>query len=251
MLFAGDSAHLPDIPDRSVDFVVTDPPYFDSIHYSELSNFFYVWLSVLVNHTYFKAEHVPTEQEAIVNTNMNKGEKEYTDLLISVFRESERVLKDEGKLIFTFHHAKWCAWWAVLTAILESGFQVSDYFSVKSEYKVNPHIRNKQSLDMDLVLVCQKRIIKSNGLSIIPRDIWNRVIANLSSELSENNDNILFLHFMGELLRTASATTDDIHLDYNWFSGTLNHFDDFLKNIDRVEKNGNNKTGKFKQLSLI
>ncbi|MCS6863137.1 MAG: hypothetical protein NZT92_22755 [Abditibacteriales bacterium] len=72
-------------------------------------------------------------------------------MLTSVFRECARVLKDEGRLIFTFHHTKWRAWWTVLSAIAESGFRVADSFPVMSEYKVNPHVRNKQALDMDLV----------------------------------------------------------------------------------------------------
>ncbi len=251
MLFSGDSAHLPDIPDNSVDFVITDPPYLDSIHYSELSNFFYVWLSVLVDHPYFKAGHVPTEQEAIVNTNMNKGEKEYTDLLLSVFKESERVLKNEGKLIFTFHHTKWQAWWTVLTAIVETGFRVADYFPVMSEYKVNPHIRNKQALDMDLVLVCQKRNIEFEPLSLIPTEVLERAMNDLSSEVSDNSDNKLFLHFMGELLKTASSAPRDKRVDYNWFAEALTHFDDFLINIDRTEKEANKDTIKVQQLRLL
>jgi putative DNA methylase len=105
-LICGDSSDLSSVPDNSVDFVITDPPYFDSIHYSELSNFFYVWLKSLVNHPCFDAEHVPTEQEAIGNIGMDKGEKEYQALLASVFKEGKRVLKHEGKLIFTFHHTQ-------------------------------------------------------------------------------------------------------------------------------------------------
>jgi putative DNA methylase len=42
MVLNGDSSTLP-IPDASVDAVITDPPYFDFVHYSELSDFF--WLS--------------------------------------------------------------------------------------------------------------------------------------------------------------------------------------------------------------
>jgi putative DNA methylase len=118
LLLCGDSSHLPAVPDKSVDFVMTDPPYFDNIHYSELSNFFYVWLSMLnKQHPYFRTDHVPTEKEAIVNEGMDKGEEDYQHLLASVFRECQRVLKDEGRLIFTFHHTKWRAWWTVLSAI--------------------------------------------------------------------------------------------------------------------------------------
>lgn len=86
LLLCGDSSRLPAIPDESVDFVITDPPYFDNVHYSELSNFFYVWLNRLVDHPYFAAEHVPTAAEAIVNGGMAKGEQEYQDLLAAVFK---------------------------------------------------------------------------------------------------------------------------------------------------------------------
>lgn len=232
-LLCGDSAHLPSIPEHSVDFVITDPPYFDSIHYSELSNFFYVWLSCLIDHQYFAAKRVPTEQEAIVNKGMDKGEEDYQELLSSVFKESGRALKNDGKLIFTFHHTKWRAWWTMLTAIIESGFRVVDFFPVMSEYKVNPHIRNKQSLDMDLVLVCQKRGKPFESLSLPPEEVLKRAFDDLSSTVSENNDNKLFLYFMGELLRTASSIQDNEKVNYSWFAEALTHFDAFLANIDR------------------
>lgn len=226
MLLCGNSSSLPSIPDKSVDFIVTDPPYFDSVHYSELSNFFYVWLAELVDHPYFTAEHVPTDDEAIVNDKMEKGEQEYQQLLMNVFSEGYRALKDNGKLIFTFHHTKWKAWWTVLNAVIGSGFRVIDSFPVMSEYKVNPHIRNKQSLDMDLVLVCEKSSIPSTPLSLDPGDILRRAEDDFGKELSPT-ENKLFLHFMGELLRTASASNEKV--TYEWFYNSLIYFDLFLK----------------------
>ncbi|NUM47222.1 MAG: DUF1156 domain-containing protein [Anaerolineales bacterium] len=231
LLFCGDSSSLPEIPDESVDFVITDPPYFDSIHYSELSNFFYVWLASLIDHPSFTQEHVPTEEEAIVNNGMDKGEAEYQNLLMSVFKESGRTLKKDGKLIFTFHHTKWRAWWTVLNAILGSGFRVIDSFPVLSEYKVNPHIRNKQSLDMDLVLVCQKQALPFEPLSQAPLDILARAARSLPPNNIHATNNKLFLHFMGELLRTASSLKGDGDLSYAWFENALLHFDDFLAKI--------------------
>lgn len=44
LVLNGDGARLP-VPDKSVDAVITDPPYFDFVHYSELSDFFYAWLA--------------------------------------------------------------------------------------------------------------------------------------------------------------------------------------------------------------
>ncbi len=249
-LLCGDSSHLPAIPDRAVDLVITDPPYFDSIHYSELSNFFYVWLRALVDHPYFAAEHVPTQQEAIVNDGMAKGEQEYQRLLAAVFRECGRVLKDDGRLIFTFHHTKWRAWWTVLQALIAGGFRVVDSFPVMSEYKVNPHIRNKQALDMDLVLVCQKAAQPGAPLSLAPTDILQRATADLPVDTSNGGESRLFLYFMGELLKTASASHDE-PVNYAWFADALTHFDDFRANVEREQAAQQYATPKIYQLRLF
>lgn len=47
----GDSSKLP-VPAGTVDAVVTDPPYFDFVHYSELSDFFFAWLSPALRNRY-------------------------------------------------------------------------------------------------------------------------------------------------------------------------------------------------------
>ncbi|RLC14343.1 MAG: hypothetical protein DRI57_14625 [Deltaproteobacteria bacterium] len=241
LLLCGDASEMPSVPDGTVDFVITDPPYFDSIHYSELSNFFYVWLKSLADHPCFTSNHVPTDQEAIVNKAMDKGELEYKNLLSAVFRECERVLKPDGKLIFTFHHTKWRAWWTVLSAIVESGFHVRDYFPVMSEYKVNPHIRNKQALDTDLVLVCQKKHMRSEPLAHKPEEILQNMLNRLDTDVSDLSENRLLLHYMGQLLKTASSIQSDEALNYDWFSEALTHFDAFGANIEpRPQKKPDN-----------
>lgn len=251
LLFCGDSANLAQVPDKSVDFVITDPPYYDSIHYSELSNFFYVWIKSIIQYRYFAAEHVPVDEEAIVNSAMEKGEKEYQELLTAVFKEGNRVLSDQGKLIFTFHHTKWKAWWTVLMAIVNSGYKVIDSFPVMSEYKVNPHIRNKQSMDMDLVLVCQKRGFSTEILSQTPREILLRALESVGTRSNGVNENRLFLHFMGELLRTASSASEEV--EFEWFEDVLLHFDDFKDEVGLLKLNGETKQDSinFRQLSLI
>ncbi len=231
LLLCGDSSQLPAIPDKSVDFVITDPPYFDNIHYSELSNFFYVWLSCLVDHPYFSADNVSTEQEAIVNKGMDKSEESYQRLLTSVFQECGRVLKDEGQLVFTFHHSKWQAWWTILSAVAESGFCVTDSFPVMSEYKVNPHIREKQALDMDLVLVCQKRSASSQLPSPSLDESLQRATRSLLIESYSGSKNGLFLHFVGKLLKTASVAWELTDVNYEWFAQALSRFDDLIADI--------------------
>ena len=49
MVLNGDSSSLA-LPDASVDAVITDPPYFDFVHYSELSDFFFAWLALCLHY---------------------------------------------------------------------------------------------------------------------------------------------------------------------------------------------------------
>lgn len=250
LLLCSDSSDLPSIPNETVDYVITDPPYFDSIHYSELSNFFYIWLSSILKDPHFVLENVPTAEEAIVNNGMDKGENEYQQLLMSVFTECNRTLKKKGLLIFTFHHTKWRAWWTVLNAIIGSGFRVIDTFPVLSEYKVNPHIRNKQSLDMDLVLICQKRSIPFDPLSKTPMDILERAASSLPDDALNSTNNKLFLYFMGELLITASSNGHG-DLTYEWFENILRHFDDFLTKVRQSVPTVVYRTHSYEQLRLM
>ncbi|MBM3145411.1 MAG: DUF1156 domain-containing protein [Chloroflexi bacterium] len=96
-------------------------------------------------------------------------------------------------------------------------------------FKVNPHIRNKQSLDMDLVLVCQKRTESALRFSTDPQAIIRRA---MNFQIVDNNPNRLFLYFMGELLRSASSPLDDDILGFEWFSNSLAHYDEYRANTD-------------------
>ncbi|MFW9845360.1 MAG: DNA methyltransferase, partial [Candidatus Thorarchaeota archaeon] len=148
-----------DVPSGTVDAVVTDPPYYGNVMYSELSNFFYVWLRIALQDRYghFKEELVPWEDEVIENRVQGKGEDEYLTGLTRVFSESNRVLKDDGLLVFTFHHKREKAWAAVLQAILNSGFYVTTIHPVRSEMKASTHLYDMSNIIYDMVIVCRKR----------------------------------------------------------------------------------------------
>jgi len=226
LLLCGDSAHLDALPNGSVDLVITDPPYYDNVHYSELSNFFYVWLARLTRHPCFHGELVPTEGEAVVNKGQGKDESDYLRLLTAVFRECHRVLKAEGRLIFTFHHTNPRAWWTIFSAVQQSEFRIVDFFPVQSEYRVNPHIREKQALDMDLVLICQKRAQPYTALSHAPADCLERAQQVVGHYAHNGNRNLVYLHFVGELLRSASCAGNDWTPSQEWFLSALQMFEE-------------------------
>jgi putative DNA methylase len=224
LLFCRDSSYLPELPDQSVDLVITDPPYYDNVHYSELSNFFYVWLSRLSDAPCFQSELVPHEREAVVNQGQGKDENTYLSLLTDVFRECYRVLKDEGAMYFTFHHTNPRAWWTIFVAVRQSGFRIVDFFPVQSEYKVNPHIRNKRALDMDLVLICRKQFLPFQPLAHTPADALQRA-QQVVGRYGNGARNLMYLHFVGELLRSASCAESGWEPTPEWFEEAIASFE--------------------------
>jgi adenine-specific DNA methylase len=215
LLYCSDSSNLP-IPDKSIDAVITDPPYFDNIHYSELSNFFYVWLSLFKLGQWFERDYVPFENEATVNNGMNKTEQNYLECMTSVFTECKRVLKDSGILIFTFHHANPKAWWIILQVLRKSGFFVVDYFPVRSEYKVNPHIRGKAAVDTDLVIICNNHPDSVENSAVNFEKALKRKISDVTGE------NSVHFYFIGELLKIYSHQQSKIS------------FEDFISVFEKI-----------------
>jgi len=159
LLLNQSSAHLTHIPDSSIDAVITDPPYLDNVMYSELSDFFYVWLRLALKDAYpqFKRQLVNPEDEAIKNVEQGKGTLFYQATLTSVFQECERVLKDEGLLVFTYHHGSAEAWDTLAQSLKDAGFTIVRLWPVHAEMDVGVPILGKQSVKFDTILVCRKK----------------------------------------------------------------------------------------------
>jgi putative DNA methylase len=141
------------LPDKSIDLIVTDPPFFDNVHYSELADFFYAWQSLyprgfLINST--TTRHAREVQD---------GDAErFADKLRAVFAECHRVLKDDGMLVFTYHHSRHEGWTSLVKAVYGSGFSVINAHPVKAELSVAaPKSQAKEPIQLDVIFVCRKR----------------------------------------------------------------------------------------------
>jgi putative DNA methylase len=136
LLLQGSAAAL-DLPDDSVDFVVTDPPYFDSVQYSDLAIFFHVWLRrLLPDGPSWRVDLAQSAVEPQVN-----GNSQYTAVIANIFGECHRVLrKENGRLIFTFHHWNPKGWTAVTLALRQAGFVLVNRYVVHSENPLSVHI---------------------------------------------------------------------------------------------------------------
>jgi putative DNA methylase len=141
------------LPDQSVDLVVTDPPFFDNVHYSELADFFHAWQS-LYPRGFVTAAPTTRHPREVQDTEAGQ----FAEKPGRVFRECRRVLKDDGPLVFTYHHSRPEGWSSLAQAIYGAGFSVIQAHPVKAEMSVAaPKSQAKEPIQLDVIFVCQKR----------------------------------------------------------------------------------------------
>ncbi len=165
-LSVGDSART-DLPDESVDLVITDPPFFDNVHYSQLADFFYVWLQHLLSQNDSAKSATTRSPHEVQDTDADK----FTQKLTAVFKECHRVLKSDGLLVFTYHHSRIDGWLALYQSIRESDFYICHVHPIKSEMAVAiPIQQSKIPINFDLIIVCRKNFFAnpSNQYHTIP-----------------------------------------------------------------------------------
>ena len=104
------------IPDDSVDYIFTDPPFGENIYYADLNFLVESWHGVLTN----------AAPEAIVDRFKNKGLPEYQGLMQRCFEEYRRVLKPGRWITVVFHNSRNAVWTAIQEAMLAAGFVVAD-----------------------------------------------------------------------------------------------------------------------------
>ena len=153
LVLNGDSSTLP-LPDESVDAVITDPPYFDFINYSELSDFFYAWLKTALPDDPLFAEKNSRRKGEVQNSDKNV----FSNQLQRVFSECARVMKKDATLSFSFHHSRSDGWTAIRNAIEGAGLHVVEVNPVYAELSAStPKAAAKEPISIDMMIVCSKK----------------------------------------------------------------------------------------------
>ena len=134
------------IPDNSIDYIFTDPPFGSNLDYSELSFIWEAWLKVKTNNN----------QEAIINKTQNKGLKEYQVLMESCFREFHRVLKPGRWMTVEFHNSQNSVWNAITEALLRSGFVVADVRTLDKKQGSFKQVTAASAVKQDLIISIYK-----------------------------------------------------------------------------------------------
>ena len=153
------SENLSLLPSESVDLILTDPPYFDNLSYSELSDFYLAWhqeLGIAQSPYDDKSLSAPILDNLAITRRSDETIKEYREKLQRIFKECARVLKSGGICVFTYHHKLASAWDALGTALLHSDFAVTKVLPMRGEGQGGLHTYDG-TIKWDAVLVSRKK----------------------------------------------------------------------------------------------
>lgn len=165
------SAMSPSLESESIDAVITDPPYFDSVPYADLSDFFYVWLKRSIGHLYpehFSGQLTPKKNEAIMEPSRHEGNKAkaakaYEDMMHKAFCEANRVLKPGSVMVVVYAHKTTSGWVTLIDSLRRAGFTITEAWPLDTEMGSRLRGQNSAALASSIFLVARKRTDSTVG----------------------------------------------------------------------------------------
>jgi len=191
-VLTGDAADL-SLDDDSIQAVVIDPPYYDSIIYSELSDMCYVWLKEYVGDLFpdmFSSGLTNKTDEAVANVaeynEVASGSKsksdfaaeDYEDKMAEIFQELYRVIEPGGVMTVMFTHKESSAWDTLTKSLIRSGFTVTSTHPITSEMPQRTDTRGGGSADSTLLLTGRKPVDADEKNDEATPTLWSDVRAD-------------------------------------------------------------------------
>jgi len=150
-------------PDNYFDAVFTDPPYYDNVPYSYLSDFFYVWLKRSVGDLYpelFMTPLTPKTKEIVAYSHdkggFEAGKSYFEEMLKKAFKEIARVLKPNGVATIVYTHKSTSGWETLINSLLDSGLVPTASWPIDTEMKARLRAKESAALASSIYFVCRK-----------------------------------------------------------------------------------------------
>jgi adenine-specific DNA methylase len=178
-----------DLPyeDGAVDAVITDPPYYNSVPYADLSDFFYVWLKRAVGEYFpdlFSTPTAPKTEEAVEMAGWDpdryahKDQSFFEEKLGKSFQEIHRVLKSGGIATVVYAHKTTEGWETMLNGLVDAGFVVTGSWPLHTERKARLRSAQSAALASSIYMVCRKTEREELGF-------WNDIQPQIKSRVEE------------------------------------------------------------------
>ena len=150
-------------PDNYFDAVFTDPPYYDNVPYSYLSDFFYVWLKRSIGDLYpdlFSTPLTPKSKEIVAYSHQEggfeAGKQFFEKMLSNSFKEIQRILKPYGITVIVYTHKSTFGWETLINSLLDSGLVVTASWPIDTEMKARLRAQESAALASSIYIVCRK-----------------------------------------------------------------------------------------------
>ena len=187
--------------DAGIDVICTDPPYYDAIPYSDLMDFFHVWLRRAVQgvspeiDAAFAAPLGPKwnqeasggkgDGELIDDASRFGGDREaskrsYEDGMARAFGRFHDALRPDGRLVIVFANKQPDAWETLVSALIRAGFVACGSWPIQSERQSRQRSLSSAALSSSIWLVCRRRPANA-------RPGWDAaVLAEMRSNITES-----------------------------------------------------------------
>jgi len=174
-------------PNEYFDAIFTDPPYYDNVPYSYLSDFFYVCLKRSIGEFYpelFVTPLTPKSKEIVAYSQkeggFEAGKSYFEDMLKKSFQEMYRVLKPNGIAVIVYAHKTTSGWETVINSLLDSGLVVTASWPIDTEMKTRLRAQESAALASSVYFVCRK--MERTEIGWLPRvreEIKNKISEKL------------------------------------------------------------------------
>ena len=174
------------------DAIVTDPPYYDAIPYSDLMDYFHVWARRIVGDTSnefsksFSEELGPkwnedlSDGELVDDASRFNGDRvvskeSYERGMAEAFRRCSESLSENGRLVIVFANKNPEAWETLVAAVIRAGFVVDGSWPIQTEQAARMRAQASAALASSIWIVCKKRPAARPG--------WDNIVLG---EMREN-----------------------------------------------------------------
>jgi adenine-specific DNA methylase len=157
-------------PDNHFDAIFTDPPYYDNVPYSYLSDFFYVWLKRTLGEVYpelFSTPLTPKKNEIVAYSNgpggWEDGKAFFEDMLKKAFQEIHRVLRPDGIAVIVYAHKSTEGWETLINSLLDSGLIMTGAWPLNTEMAARLRAHDSATLASSIYIVARKMKRQATG----------------------------------------------------------------------------------------
>jgi len=179
-------------PREYFDAVLTDPPYYDNVPYSYLSDFFYVWLKRSIGDLYpdlFSTPLTPKSKEIVAYSHaggLDEGKRYFEEMLKKAFKEISRVLKPDGIAVIVYAHKSTSGWETLINSLLDSGLVTTASWPIDTEMRKRLRALESAALASSIYIVCRKMNREKTGwFNEVKEEIRQRLHAKLDKLWNE------------------------------------------------------------------